>query len=79
MCGSLVEACGDVEKCHEDAQCWIEEAILAGNQKHPWLATAHDMYAADFPEKVRRSERARKATVAGKKIVSVKPPKAESK
>jgi len=71
MCGSLAEACGDVEQCHIDARPWIEEAILSGSN-HPWLSTARNMFVETFPEKVQRSIRSRAATVQVRKIKAVK-------
>ena len=71
-CGSLAEACGDLDKCREDAQLWIEEVILSGNSTHPWLSTAHDMHKEHFPDKEERLARSRKATVQAKGLRAIK-------
>jgi len=53
-CGSLAEACGDVRKCHLDAQLHVDAAIRSGNtQSHPMLETAHRMLGETVLETIK--------------------------
>ena len=68
-CGSLVEACGNVVKCREEAAFHIDEAIRRGTSDHPLLETATRLLGkAIFALREEQHSRERKSTVSFKPV-----------